>query len=69
MSFFDRTVILRFTDNVALSIKAPQLIGIVAGVIVFTVNPSAHIAKNALMIETGRVSPVMTVERQEFRNR
>ena len=36
---------------------------------VFTVKSNTHMMKNALMIETGSVSPVMTVERHEFRNR
>jgi hypothetical protein len=40
-----------------------------SSVIVLSVNPIAHIAKNAEMMLTGSVSPVMTVERHELRNR
>ena len=33
------------------------------------VNPKTHMIKNAEMMDTGSVRPVITVERQEFRNR
>ena len=36
---------------------------------VFTVKSNTHMTKNALMIDTGSVSPVMTVDRHELRNR
>jgi hypothetical protein len=36
---------------------------------VFSVKPSAHMAKKVEMTATGSVSPVMTVERHELRNR
>ena len=37
--------------------------------IVFSVKPNAHTAMNDASTETGSARPVMTVERQEFRNR
>ena len=38
-------------------------------VMVVTVKSNTNMMTNALMIETGSVSPVMTVDRHEFRNR
>ena len=37
--------------------------------IVFSVKPKSHTGTNAAITETGSASPVMTVERHEFRNR
>ena len=55
--------------TIASSISSPIASESASSVMVFTVKSNTHMMKNALMIETGSVSPVMTVERHEFRNR
>ncbi len=34
----------------------------------FSVKPHSHTAMNAVITEVGRLRPVISVERQEFRN-
>ena len=62
-----RTMFSRTT--IASSISSPIASDSASSVIVFTVKPNTHMMKNAEMMLTGSVSPVMTVDRQEFRNR
>jgi len=62
-----RTMFSRTT--IASSIRSPIASERASRVMVFTVKLNTHMMKNALMIETGSVSPVITVERHEFRNR
>jgi len=63
--FLEKTVILRFSDSVALSIKAPQLVGIVAGVIVFTVTIAVVVY---LMFKSGSISKFLEEMQQNPRN-
>jgi hypothetical protein len=62
-----RTMFSRTT--MASSISSPMASDSASSVMVFTVKSNTHMMKNAEMIETGSVRPVMMVERQEFRNR
>ena len=55
--------------TMASSISRPIASDSASSVMVFTVKPNTHMMKNAEMIEIGSVRPVITVERQEFRNR
>ena len=55
--------------TIASSMRRPIASDRASSVIVFTVKPNSHITKNAEMIDTGSVRPVMTVDRQEFKNR
>jgi hypothetical protein len=55
--------------TMASSIRRPIASDSASSVMVFTVKLNTHMMKNALMIETGSVSPVITVDRHEFRNR
>ena len=62
LTMFSRTTI-------ASSISNPIASDSASSVMVFIVKLNIHMAKNAEMTDTGSVRPVMTVERQEFRNR
>jgi hypothetical protein len=62
-----RTMFSRTT--IASSINRPMASESASSVMVFSVKPNTHMMKNDEMIDTGSVRPVMTVERQEFRNR
>jgi hypothetical protein len=62
-----RTMFSRTT--MASSISSPIASDRASRVIVLMVKPQIHMAKNADMIEIGSASPVMTVERQEFRKK
>ena len=62
-----RTMFSRTT--IASSISSPIASDSASSVMVFIVKPNTHMMKNAEMMEIGSVSPVMTVERQEFRKR
>ncbi len=62
-----RTMFSRTT--IASSISSPIASDSASSVIVFSVKPKIHIPKNAEMTEIGSASPVMIVERHEFRNR
>ena len=55
--------------TIASSINKPIASDSASSVIVFNVKLNTHMMKNAEMIDTGSVRPVMTVERHEFRNR
>ena len=55
--------------TIASSMSRPIASDSASSVMVFRVKSNTHMMKNAEMIDTGSVSPVMTVERQEFRNR
>ena len=62
-----RTMFSRTT--MASSIRSPIASDSASRVIVLRVKFSTHMMKKELMIEMGRVSPVMTVDRHELRNR
>ena len=62
-----RTMFSRTT--MASSMRSPMASDSARSVIVFNVKSNSHITKNAEMIDTGSVSPVMTVDRQELRKR
>ncbi len=62
-----RTMFSRTT--MASSMSRPIASDSASSVMVFIVKLNTHMMKNALMIDTGSVSPVITVERHEFRNR
>jgi hypothetical protein len=55
--------------TMASSMSSPIASDRASRVMVFSVKPHTHIAKKAEMIEMGRASPVITVERQEFRKK
>ena len=55
--------------TMASSISSPIASDSAISVIVLIVKPNIHITKNAEMMDTGSVRPVMTVERHEFRKR
>ena len=55
--------------TIASSIRMPMASDRPSSDIVFSVKPNASTATNEAMTETGSARPVMTVERQEFRNR
>jgi RimJ/RimL family protein N-acetyltransferase len=63
--FLEKTVVLRFSDSVALSIKAPQLVGILAGVIVFTLTIAVVVY---LMFKSGSISKFLEEMQQNPRN-
>ena len=62
-----RTMFSRTT--IASSIRRPIESESASSVMVFSVKPNSHMAKKLEMIATGSVRPVMTVDRQELRNR
>ena len=62
-----RTMFSRTT--IASSIRSPIASDNASSVIVFSVKPNRNMPKNAEMTEIGSARPVMTVERQELRNR
>ena len=55
--------------TIASSMSSPIASERASRVMVFTVKLNTHMMKNALMIDTGSVRPVITVDRHEFRNR
>ncbi len=61
-----RTMFSRTT--IASSISTPIASDRPSSVMKLSVKPQAHTAMNAAMAEVGSDSPVMSVERQEFRN-
>lgn len=64
LGFFSKTVVLRFSDGLALSIKAPQLVGIVCGVIVFTITIAVVIY---LLFKSGSIEKFLEEMRQSPR--
>ncbi len=62
-----RTMFSRTT--IASSIRMPIASESPSSDIVFSVKPNAQTAMNDASTETGSASPVITVERHEFRNR
>ena len=55
--------------TMASSMRMPMASDRPSSDIVFSVKPNAHTATNDASTDTGRASPVMTVERHELRNR
>lgn len=64
-SFFSKTVVLQLTEDLALSIKAPQLVGIICGVIVFSITIAVVVY---LLFRSGSMARFMEEMQQSDRN-
>ena len=65
LPWFSRTIFLRLSDELVLSIKAPQLVGICCGVVVFTVTIATVVY---LLFRSGSISRLMEEMQQNPRN-
>ena len=63
--FLDSTIVFRFTDDVSISIKAPQLVGIVCGICVFTVTIAVVVY---LMFKSGSIARFLEEMQQSPRS-
>ena len=65
LPWFSRTIFLRLSDDLVLSIKAPQLVGICCGVVVFTVTIATVVY---LLFRSGSISRLMEEMQQNPRS-